>query len=312
MYSNQSPQTAYQQFYNNMPSYPQTNQPLPDKQAMVEKYPLQLWVAARAGMSLTCAADLNVPGEGDTKNSPMEMHTGYSVFRMAIASSEKGSVVANIPANDIPYLLNQYQFQRNILNRQAMSKPNTPAYTVPIKERNCKNRTAAEVVQMENGLNILTNARKFFAANLDRYPKNKQMVEAIDEALYLYQSHRLSQTINLPPLYSSPVKPKSTADKNNRRTAYSISISGSSSLSVDWTFEIFNCKAFLRDMGKLKTVDVEHAEDKRTLTFKVTQQEMDLFIYRLQSTLENFERMNFSGQYKIAKKHVKYSREVPV
>ena len=62
----------------------------------------------------------------------------------------------------------------------------------------------------------------------------------------------------------------------------------------------------------LKTVDVEHAEDKRTLTFKVTQQEMDLFIYRLQSTLENFERMNFSGQYKIAKKHVKYSREVPV
>lgn len=165
---------------------------------------------------------------------------------------------------------------------------------------------------MKNGMNILTNARKFFAANLDRYQKNQQMVEAIDEALYLYQSHRLSQTINLPPLYSSPVKPKSTADKNNRRTAYSISISGSSSLSVDWTFEIFNCKAFLRDMGKLKTVDVEHAEDKRTLTFKVTQQEMDLFIYRLQSTLENFERMNFSGQYKIAKKHIKYSREMPV
>ena len=176
MYSNQSPQTAYQQFYNNMPSYPQNNQQVPGKQTMVEKYPLQIWVAARAGMSLTCAADLNVPGEGDTKNSPMELHTGYSVFRMAIASSEKGSVVANIPANDIPYLLNQYQFQRNILNRQAMSKPNTPAYTVPIKERNCKNRTAAEVVQMENGLNILTNARKFFAANLDRYPKNKQMV----------------------------------------------------------------------------------------------------------------------------------------
>ena len=63
MYSNQSPQTAYQQFYNNMPSYPQNNQPLPDKQPMVEKYPLQIWVAARAGMSLTCAADLNVPGE---------------------------------------------------------------------------------------------------------------------------------------------------------------------------------------------------------------------------------------------------------
>ena len=46
MYSNQSPQTAYQQFYNNMPSYPQNNQPLPDKQPMVEKYPLQIWVAA--------------------------------------------------------------------------------------------------------------------------------------------------------------------------------------------------------------------------------------------------------------------------
>ena len=100
MYSNQSPQTAYQQFYNNMPSYPQGNQQPPDKQPMVEKYPLQIWVAARAGISLTCAADLNVPEEGDTKYSPMEMHTGYSVFRMAIASSEKGSVVANIPAHE--------------------------------------------------------------------------------------------------------------------------------------------------------------------------------------------------------------------
>lgn len=67
MYSNQSPQTAYQQFYNNMPSYPQNNQQVPGKQTMVEKYPLQIWVAARAGMSLTCAADLNVPGEGIQK-----------------------------------------------------------------------------------------------------------------------------------------------------------------------------------------------------------------------------------------------------
>lgn len=147
MYSNQSPQTAYQQFYNNMPSYPQNNQQVPGKQTMVEKYPLQIWVAARAGMSLTCAADLNVPGEGDTKNSPMELHTGYSVFRMAIASSEKGSVVANIPANDIPYLLNQYQFQRNILNRQAMSKPNTPGLYRPdqrkeLQEPDCRGGSA--------------------------------------------------------------------------------------------------------------------------------------------------------------------------
>lgn len=164
---------------------------------------------------------------------------------------------------------------------------------------------------MENGLNILTNARKFFAANLNRYPKNEQMVKAIDEALFLYQSRQLSQSVNLPPLYSSPVKPKSNADENNRHTAYSISISGSSSSTVDWTFEIFNCKALLRNMGKLKVVDVEHAEEKKTLTFKITQQEMDLFIYRLQSTLENFERMNFQGQYKIARRHVKYSREVP-
>lgn len=314
MYNNQPPQTAYQQSYNNtstVPAYPQNSQQATGRQAMVEKYPLQIWVAARAGMSLTCAADLKSPEEWDTKNSPMEMHSGFSVFRMAIASSEKGSVVANIPASDVPYLLNQYHFQRNILNRQAMSIPNTPAYTVPIKERNCKNRTAAEVLQMENGLNILTNARKFFAANLNRYPKNEQMVKAIDEALFLYQSRQLSQSVNLPPLYSSPVKPKSNADKNNRHTAYSISISGSSSSTVDWTFEIFNCKALLRNMGKLKVVDVEHAEEKKTLTFKITQQEMDLFIYRLQSTLENFERMNFQGQYKIARRHVKYSREVP-
>ena len=119
---------------------------------MAEKYPLQIWVAARAGMSLTCAADLRSPEEKDMRNFPMEMHTRASVFRMAIASSQNGSVVANIPAKDVPYLLNQYQFQRNILNQQVLKKPNTPAYTIPIKERNCKNKIVAEVllIQLKN------------------------------------------------------------------------------------------------------------------------------------------------------------------
>ncbi len=288
------------------PDYPQKN---PQQQTMAEKYPLQIWVAARAGMSLTCASDLHSPEENDIRNSPMEMHTGTSVFRMAIAYSKKGSVVANIPAKDIPYLLEQYQFQRNMLHQQMLKKPNTPAYTVPIKERNCQNKTAAEVLQMQNGMNILTNARKFFANNLDRYPANGQMVNAIDEALSLYQSRRLVSSVTLSPLYKSAVKPKSTKDENGRNTVYSITISGSASSSVDWTFELYNCKAFLKNMGKLKVVDMEHAVDKKTLTFKVTQQEMDLFIYRLRSTMENYERSMFLRQYKMAQKHVKYGRD---
>lgn len=46
----------------------------------------------------------------------------------------------------------QYQFQRNILNQQVLKKPNTPAYTIPIKERNCKNKIVAEVllIQLKN------------------------------------------------------------------------------------------------------------------------------------------------------------------
>lgn len=278
------------------------------KQAMVEKYPLQVWVSARKGMSLTCAADLNSPGERDTRKSPMEMHTGYSVFRMAIASSDRGSVVANIPADDVPYLLNQYMFQRNVLNQQMFSKPNSPAYTVPIKERNCKNKTAVEILSMPNGINVLNNAKRYFSDNLDRFPKNASMINAIDEALFLYQTGKVSSTVSLPPLYSTPVKHKSTVDGNGRHLAYSISISGSSSSSVDWTFAIFNCKAFLKDLGQLKVVDIDGAVDKKDLSFKVTQPEMDLFIYRLKSTLENYEKIAFPEQYRVAKKNVKYSR----
>lgn len=308
--TNQSPVVPFPtQSYPNNPEasgYPQEN---PQQQTMVEKYPLQIWVAARAGMSLTCAADLHSPEENDIRNSPMEMHTGTSVFRMAIAYSNKGSVVANIPAKDVPYLLEQYKFQRNILHQQMLKKPNSPAYTVPIKERNCQNKTAAEVLQMPNGMNILNNARKFFADNLDRYPANGQTINAIDEALSLYQSRRLVSAVTLPQLYKSAVKPKATKDENGRNTVYSITISGSASSSVDWTFELFNCKAFLKNRGKLKVVDLEHAVDKKTLTFKVTQQEMDLFIYRLRSTMENYERSMFLQQYKIAQKHVKYGRD---
>lgn len=312
-YPQQQPDLPASGFTPAQPNAPETSgysQKNSDVISMVERYPLQIWASVREGMSLSCAADLHSPEEDNIRNSPLEMHTGYSVFRIAIASTEKGSVVANIPANDIPYILNQYSFQRMILNQQMMKKPKSPAYIVPIRERNCKNKTAVEVLMQPNGVNLLNNARKYFADNLSRYPKNAQMVSAIDEALSLYQANRVSTSVNmsLPPLYSTPVKPKSTVDERNRHTAYSISISGSSSSDVGWTFEIFNCKAFLRDMGKLKVVDVEHAEDKKNFTFKVTQQEMDLFIYRLQSTLENYDRIAFSGQYKIAKKHIKYGR----
>lgn len=266
---------------------------------MVQKYPFQIWAAARSQMALTCAQSLYAPAEDDIKNSPLEMHSGFSVFRLAIADRERGSVTANIPADDVPYILEEYHFQRDILKRQLFSRPKGLAYTESIPDRNCQNKTPAEVLCMANGLQTLNNARDFLQKNLSRFPKNQVKIQAIDEAVALYQAGKLSGSAWSAPLYHKDFKWKAKKDNNGFHQVYFINISGTVGTEISWNFTITNCKARMK--GNLP--DMETSCEKKELSFKVTQEEMDHFIYRLGSTLERFEAMMYRTQFMIAQKY---------
>lgn len=276
------------------------NQP-DSKKAMVLRYPLQIWAAARKFGALTCAASLSSPDETDEKNSPLEMHSGFSVFRLAIASSGGGSVTANIPARDVPAILEDYRFQRDYFSRYLLQRPTSAAYTVPIPDRACNNKTPAEVLQSPDGLQKLQSAKSFLERNLSRYPKNRAVINAIDEAITLFQEHKLrnSSMTNILPLYHTDFKHyKKQYDKGYK--IYFVDISGSVSDELSWTFTITNCFAPLKNTIE---PDMSKATDKKSLNFKITKEEMDLFIHRLRSTMERYEAMMFRTQYSIAKKY---------
>ncbi len=285
------------------------------KTPMVQRYERQIWAAPREGKTISCAESLCVPPETDENKSPLEMHNSYSVFRIAIAQTGVGSVVANIPANDVPYILAEYRFQRDLLRKAQMNyvaknkeTPSSPAYTMPINEKSCQKRTAADIIKDPDGVSKLQNARAYFEKNAAKYPKNREMMNAIDEAMKLYQEGRLEKVQSVyiaPPLYDRQMKHRSTRNAKGYNLIYGITITGSAGKTNEWLFTLNNYYAKLQ--GTI--VQAGTAEDKKVCGMTVTQEEMDSFIYRIESTLRNYESLYFRTQYGIAQKYGQMKRE---
>lgn len=71
------------------------------------------------------------------------------------------------------------------------------AYTVQIKSGNYKGKTPAEVLQNDpNGRNGLTSQKAWLQKNLDKYPANQQQIDAIDDALKLFEDGKLAVSEN--------------------------------------------------------------------------------------------------------------------
>lgn len=281
------------------------------KMPMVKRYPRQIWAAPRDGKTISCSESLCAPPENDTGKSPLEMHNSYSVFRIAIAQTGIGSLVANIPALDIPFILEEYRFQRDMLHRAQMqyqkqitAVPQGDAYTVPINESSCQKRTAADVLKDSDGVQKLEKARVFLEKNITKFPKNRQMISAIDEALNLYRSGGLLKapsTYIAPPLYERQCKHKTTRHKTQRNfnLIYGIKIVGNANSKVEWAFEINNCYAPLN--GTIPQMNA--AIEKNKCSVSITLEEMDLLIYRLKATMKHFEALMFHNQYSVAQKY---------
>ena len=270
-------------------------------EAMASKYPYQIFAAPRKNGALTVAASLSAPKADDNKKAPLEMYSAFSVFNIAIAQKENGSVVANIPPRDVPSILMDYEYLRRALTARSAAAPKGAAYSVNIPDRNCGNKPAAEVLMMPNGQELLKNARSYLAANADRYPRNRIVINAIDEALELQRTGKLQRTqvSELPPLYKSDFKHKSQKNEKGQNLIYFIEISVVPGMESPWKFTLKNCFAFLPKDGGV-TPDMKTATPLKQMTFSITQQEMDFCIYMIRRTMENFELINFKRQMDIA------------
>lgn len=183
-----------------------------DEKPKGSKYPTQCWVAQNTTQTLSLENELEPPG-ADSEFSPYTMHGLYSRLKLVLVLPAKAGVLYyNIRHTDeIAYFLEQYEeakiqrrMQKNnttpkresqASNAPANTNTNSPAYTVVFRAGNKKGKTAAQYLLETNDVEGLQESAEFFEANLERFPEqNAKYIEAIDDAIYLYETGKLQNS----------------------------------------------------------------------------------------------------------------------
>lgn len=282
------------------------------------KYPMQIESVKRIDKTLGIDSNLCLPTKEEYANDrkmPLEMHSGFSRFTLSILEN-KESVKANIPAEDIKYIyektgLVQSEIMKYLLTEHEEEKLSI-AYTQKLFDKKFSNRTPAEILtnNPEEKENLL-KTRKFLESNLTKYKTNQSQINAIDDALKLFEAGKLKDVkcsrIKNIEIYNEPTKiPNANkVDKDDLTFVYSISIIGMPDKNYPFAINIMNGKApVIKDKktGKI-TAELSKLTDKKEMSFLLSEKEWSKIINRMCSTLKNFEMMNFKMQYELAKEN---------
>lgn len=177
--------------------------------------------------------------EGARPEPPLTMFSRYSRFVVAVIDTNKAtkSVIANIPVRRF----NTIRMRSEFAHRKHMEKlysekgagadAQNLAYTVQLKGGYFKGKTPAEVL-IENPGNVagLEQQMNYLGANLQKYPKNQEQINAIQHAIHLLRSNMLSgekaNSMRGIVLYEATLRPLKSKEKHgNNWFIYDIKIS---------------------------------------------------------------------------------------
>ena len=163
-------------------------------------------------LSLDVKFALNSPDDTSDKG-PMEMHNGnlsrYVLRLTDHASNPPVALMYNLPSDDIPDLAEEYEYilhelqnyrrKKNAVDEPAdpaENKPLSPAYTAIIPFGKFKGMTPASVL-IENSANRndLNGTLQILLKNADKYESNRRNAAAIEEAIKLFDEHKLEANV---------------------------------------------------------------------------------------------------------------------
>ncbi len=253
--------------------------------------------------------------ESETEKAmPLEMHSGYSRFvATLIKKTEKGAdfVKGNIPADEVGYIFEKTKEAMSLMcltKNKPQKQAASPAYTERFTLGTLKGKTPAEIL-LENKDNkkSLLSQKEFLAKNADKFPANKKLMAAIDDAISLLDNGKLKPGIepasSVVIIYDEQTKPLlSTKDENDKYLVYGIRILCDTSRNLPFSFEIANCRAPL-NIAENKKLNVRMSEATDNKRFVMNLSEKDWFkvIDRMNSSVKEFENLVFKKMYLIAK-----------
>lgn len=164
------------------------------------RYPLEIANVVRKQTfyvnSKLSLANLN-PSSPKEFEPPLMTFGHFSRYEVCIINEDRKAATANINLTDVRgvirrsrYLLNKHYDAETSQNDTANT---SPAYSVRIASGRLAGKTPAEVLAagFENQ-QALEDQKNFLASHLDKYPKNKIQIDAIQQALDLARAGQLN------------------------------------------------------------------------------------------------------------------------
>lgn len=171
------------------------------------KYPKEAWSVVRnQTIAITPELSLAMAAEG---NPPAKIYNGFSRFCFAVINDAKTPATANIAVEEYEnirvgsHIAQQIDIQSRFSplpvkapdtsGNSAVDEARRLASSVRIAMGRLKGKTPLEVLSdnPEQGESDLLTQRDFLNKNLERYPANKEQVNAIEAALKLKKAGKL-------------------------------------------------------------------------------------------------------------------------
>ena len=235
------------------------------------KYPNQVFASKRKKQTLGVDCKLAIR----TDESPLQVHAGFSRFSITIIDCKTGKTItptANIPAEEVlpikditSSVMTAKVF--NTINSGVSSNVDSDDATEIVKStgssvgytekifilRQYAGQTPVEIIQSggDNAIKDLTYAKDTLSKNVEKYPKNKVQIDAIDDAIGLYScgliatSNTTSES-SVPKknqsytIYETPFKFMTKKNEKGHNLCYSIKISCNFAMDYPWRIEISN------------------------------------------------------------------------
>ena len=268
------------------------------------RYPRQIYSAKRETVILGIDNYLSKP-DGTDKVPPLEMHSPFSRFVVTIidkSGSETKTPKANIPAGDVPgiveisklVMLEKLRYESSA--HESAEGELSIGYTQQILIGGFRGKTPADIL-LENpdDREKLLNTRKFLADKATQYASNKKQVEAIDDAVALFDVGQLkkpsgAKRSGVVRVYDVDHKYMRDTNDLGHRLFYSMSIVCQFGNKYPWEITIEN--VFAPGLQGPKGGLVPKMDEKSSsakCTFRMSDMEWSQLVNRIESDLRYFD-----------------------
>lgn len=231
-------------------------------------------------------------------------HKKFARFPAVIINDKHKAATGNIPVRDIPDILKRGSFAYNKELENSMQPVNedtSPAYKVIIPSGSLKGKTPAQVLieqGSEQGIKALQQHYNWLKSNLNKYPKNKEQMDAIADAVKLESENKLdannSSSTGIFDIYTPGLRPLNRKNKNDLFFVYEIKMYWQFGNRYPFVVEITNFYAPVKTeengMKKVMVKDKDTSSEIKN-TMYLSASEYAQMEYMIKTNMRTFEDM---------------------